>query len=110
MISLKERFPDNDAIWIFSNPKIAQKKAFEFYGPNAILHRSNTKNKKYCIQTPEGKKINFGQMGFFFILHELMMNLKDITTYKGHPRLEAIGNRTNIARIIYHVPFCGNFH
>ena len=64
MISLKERFPDNDAIWIFSNPKIAQKKAFEFYGPNAILHRSNTKNKKYCIETPEGKKINFGQMGY----------------------------------------------
>ena len=64
MISLKERFPDNDAIWIFSNPKIAQKKAFEFYGPNAILHRSNTKNKKYCIQTPEGKIINFGQMGY----------------------------------------------
>ena len=65
MISLKERFPTNDAIWVFSNPKIAQKKAFEFYGPNAILHRSNTKNKKYCIETPEGKKINFGQMGFF---------------------------------------------
>ena len=64
MISLKERFPDNDAIWIFSNPKIAQKKAFEFYGPNAILNRSNTKNKKYCIQTPEGKIINFGQMGY----------------------------------------------
>ena len=64
MISLKERFPDNDAIWVFSNPKIAQKKAFEFYGPNAILHRSNTKNKKYCIETPEGKIINFGQMGY----------------------------------------------
>jgi len=45
MISLKERFPPNDAIWCFSNPKIAQKKAFEFYGPEAILTRSNTKIK-----------------------------------------------------------------
>ena len=65
MISFNKRFPDNDAIWIFSNPKIAQKKAFEFYGPEAILTRSKTKNKKYCIETPEGKIINFGQMGFF---------------------------------------------
>ena len=64
MISFNKRFPKTDAIWIFSNPKIAQDKAFEFYGPNAILHRSNTKNKKYSIQTPEGKIINFGQMGY----------------------------------------------
>ena len=64
MISFKKRFPDNDAIWIYSNPTIAQKKAFELYGPEAILHRSNTKNKKYCIETPEGKIINFGQMGY----------------------------------------------
>jgi hypothetical protein len=64
MISFNKRFPKTDAIWIYSNPKIAQRKAFEFYGPEAILTRSNTKNKKYCIQTPEGKTINFGQMGY----------------------------------------------
>ena len=45
MISFNKRFPKTDAIWIFSNPKIAQDKAFEFYGPEAILHRSNTKIK-----------------------------------------------------------------
>ena len=65
MISFNKRFPKTDAIWIYSNPKIAQDKAFEFYGPEAILTRSNTKNKKYSIKTPEGKIINFGQMGFF---------------------------------------------
>ena len=32
MISLNKRFPKNDAIWIYSNPKIAQQKAFEYYG------------------------------------------------------------------------------
>ena len=56
MISLKERFPDNDAIWIFSNPKIAPKKAFEFYGPNAILHRSNTKIKNILSKHEKVKK------------------------------------------------------
>jgi len=43
MISFNKRFPKTDAIWIYSNPKIAQDKAFEFYGPEAILTRSNTK-------------------------------------------------------------------
>jgi hypothetical protein len=47
MISLNKRFPKTDAIWIYSNPKIAQEKAFELYGPEAILNKSNTKNKRY---------------------------------------------------------------
>ena len=65
MISLNKRFPKTDAIWIFSNPKIAQQKAFDIYGPDAILNRSNTKNKKYYIVSPlENKIINFGQMGY----------------------------------------------
>ena len=64
MISLNKRFPKTDAIWIYSDPKIAQQKAIEYYGPDAILYRSNTKNKKYYIMTPENKLINFGQMGY----------------------------------------------
>ena len=64
MISLNKRFPKTDAIWIYSDPKIAQEKAIEYYGPDAILYRSNTKNKKYYIMTPENKLINFGQMGY----------------------------------------------
>ena len=46
MISLNKRFPKTDAIWVFSNPKIAQQKAFDIYGPQAVLNRSHTKNKK----------------------------------------------------------------
>ena len=64
MISLNKRFPKQDPIWIYSNPKLAQQKAFETLGPEAILNRSKAKNKKYCILSPEGKKINFGQMGY----------------------------------------------
>jgi len=56
MISLKKRFPENDAIWIYSNPTIAQKKAFELYGPEAILHRSNTKNKNIVLKHQKEKK------------------------------------------------------
>ena len=46
MISFNKRFPKTDAIWIYSNPKIAQDKAFGFYGPEAILTRSNTNSRR----------------------------------------------------------------
>jgi hypothetical protein len=66
MISLNKRFPKSDPIWIYSNPKVAQQKAFEMLGPEAILIRSKAKNKKYCIlsPSPDRKRINFGQMGY----------------------------------------------
>ena len=57
MISFNKRFPKTDAIWIFSNPKIAQQKAFDIYGPDAILNRSNTKQILYCIPRKQKNKI-----------------------------------------------------
>lgn len=64
-MSLYERFPREDEIWIYSDPEIAQKNAFKKYGPDAILYRSKAKNKKYSIINPDGKIVNFGQMKFF---------------------------------------------
>lgn len=63
-MSLYDRFPIDDEIWIYSNPVIAQQTAFKKYGSNAILYRSKAKNKKYSIINPNGKIINFGQMGY----------------------------------------------
>jgi len=53
-----------DELLKYSNPTIAQRKAFQFYGPNAILYRSSVKGKKYAIRDPSGKLVNFGQMGY----------------------------------------------
>ena len=47
-----QRFPINDPIWKYSNPNIAQKKAYLLYGNDALLFRSQTKNKKYAIMSP----------------------------------------------------------
>jgi hypothetical protein len=63
-MNFQERFPPDDGIWMFSDPRRAQAKAFEVYGPTAILMRSKTKDKKYSIISPEGKIINFGQMDY----------------------------------------------
>ena len=63
-MSFQERFPDDDKIWLYSNPKEAQRKAFEVLGKSAILYRSNAKNKKYSIIDLEGRIINFGQMEY----------------------------------------------
>jgi hypothetical protein len=63
-MNFQERFPETDEIWMYSNPREAQQKAFQIYGKDAILFRSNAKNKKYYIINPKGHKVNFGQMFF----------------------------------------------
>lgn len=63
-MSFQDRFDKFDAIWDYSNPLEAQKKAFKIYGDKAILYRSKKKDKKYSIVAPDGKIVSFGQMGF----------------------------------------------
>jgi hypothetical protein len=63
-MNFQERFPQDDDIWMYSNPREAQEKAFKIYGKDATLYRSKAKNKKYSILNPQGKIINFGQMGY----------------------------------------------
>ena len=63
-MSFQQRFPENNAIWDYSNPIEAQKKAFQIYGKSAILYRSKAKDKKYSIINPAGKIVNFGQMKY----------------------------------------------
>jgi hypothetical protein len=63
-MSFQERFPEDDDIWMYSNPAEAQRKAFEIYGKSAILYRSNAKNKKYAILDQSNKIVNFGQMEY----------------------------------------------
>jgi hypothetical protein len=63
-MSFQDRFNEYDAIWDYSNPLKAQQKAFKIYGANAILYRSQKKDKKYSIKAPDGKMVSFGQMGF----------------------------------------------
>ena len=47
----------------WSDPEEAQRKAFEFLGPDAILYLSEKKNKKYKIFDPINNKfVHFGQM------------------------------------------------
>jgi hypothetical protein len=63
-MNFDQRFPKDDEIWIYSNPEQAQINAFRIFGKSAILYRSKAKNKKYAIYSPDGKIVNFGQMGY----------------------------------------------
>jgi hypothetical protein len=54
----------NDELYLYSNPIEAQKKAYKYLNNNAILYKSLNKNKKYSIISPDGKIINFGQLGY----------------------------------------------
>ena len=60
-----DKIAKNDTIWNYSNPELAQEKAFEYLGDNAVIYRSDRKNKKYKIYDPENEKwVHFGQMGY----------------------------------------------
>jgi hypothetical protein len=49
----------------YSNPQLAQKRAFEYLGKSAVLYTSATKGKKYDIYDPNLEKwISFGSLGY----------------------------------------------
>ena len=59
------KIPRNNIIWKYSNPKTSQKRAYHFFGKNAILYKSTKKNKKYMIKTPpKGSFVHFGQIPY----------------------------------------------
>ena len=54
-----------DELTKYSNPQLAQKKAFEYLGKSAILYTSATKGKKYDIYDPINRKwVSFGYEDF----------------------------------------------
>jgi hypothetical protein len=49
----------------FSDPRVAQKKAYKYLGKTAKLYPARNAVKKYSIFDPHHKKwINFGQLGY----------------------------------------------
>ena len=65
MQSINKRFNKDDRIWLYSDPREAQKKAYQYLGRGVLLFRSEVKSKKYSVVDPlTNKTINFGQMGY----------------------------------------------
>jgi hypothetical protein len=55
------KVPKKDTLYKVSNPLEVQKKAFELYGKNGIVYKSNNPQKKYQIlNTLTGKWVHFG--------------------------------------------------
>lgn len=69
----------------YSNPEIAQKKAYKYLGKNADIYPSWKEDKKYVIYNPEKNKfIHFGQLGY-----------EDFTKHQDKERRERYLNRTS---------------
>lgn len=66
----KELTPANkiekdDELYLYSNPKTAQKMAYKYLGKTAKLYKSTNPKKKYMILNPNNNKwVHFGQFGF----------------------------------------------
>jgi hypothetical protein len=61
----------NDNLYKISNPKEAQKNAFNYLGPTAILYKSEKLNKKFKILNPNNNKyIHFGSNMEDYLFHQ----------------------------------------
>lgn len=75
-------------IWKYTNPKIAQKKAYKYLGKTAKLYPSRRHQKKYEICDPILKKwVHFGQLGY-----------EDYTKHKNKSRRNNYLKRTSKIR------------
>ena len=55
--------PISDDLYIYSNPKKAQRNAFKYFGKNAILFKSSRTSKKCMIfDVYDDKWVHFGSM------------------------------------------------
>lgn len=70
----------------YSNPKIAQKKAYEYLGVKGTLYRSTRKDKKYMVKDENDKWVHFGAIPY-----------EDYTKHRNKIRRKSYLNRaTNI--------------
>jgi len=53
-----------NALKLFSNYNVAKQKTREYLGDDVKLLISPRKDKKYRVYDPNGKAVDFGQMGF----------------------------------------------
>ena len=55
-----------DSIWKWSNPYLAQRQSYRYFGKKrGTIYRSTRKNKKYQIYDNINKRmVSFGQMGY----------------------------------------------
>jgi hypothetical protein len=58
-----------------SNPAIVKMKAKKLFGSDVKIVESKTKNKKYALIKPDGKRVNFGHIDY-----------KDFTKHKDKKR------------------------
>ena len=73
----------DDELYLYSNPKTAQKMAYNYLGKTAKLYKSTNHKKKYMILNPNNNKwIYFGKMGF-----------EDGTKHKDNIRIIKFKNR-----------------
>lgn len=65
-LTVSYKIPRKDRIWKWSNPLLAQKQGFKYYGKkHGLIYRSTRKNKKYQIYDHiHNRMVSFGQMGY----------------------------------------------
>jgi len=64
-MKIRNKTKFSNRIYLYSNPKIAQMKAYKYLGKTAKLYPAIDQKKKYSIFDKKNNKwINFGQIGY----------------------------------------------
>jgi len=100
------QIPKTDPIWKWSNPRLAQRQSYRYFGKErGTIYRSTRKNKKYQIYDDINKKmVSFGQMEYEdFTKHQSLKRRRNYLIRSGKIRGNWEQNQfsaNNLSRVI----------
>lgn len=105
-ITKASQIPKTDPIWKWSNPLLAQRQSYRYFGKKlGTIYRSTRKNKKYQIyDNINNRMVSFGQMGYEdYTKHRSLKRRSNYLTRSGKIRGDWKRNRfsaNNLSRVI----------
>lgn len=71
-------------IWKWSNPTIVREMADKYLGKDYPVYLSSRIDKKYMIETPDGKLVHFGQMHYLDYTKHQDKQRRDLFRKRNH--------------------------
>jgi hypothetical protein len=92
-------------IFLYSNPRTAQSKAYKYLGRTAKLYPGTAASKKYSIYDKKNNRwVNFGQMGYEdYTKHHDKARRKNYLTRSGKIKGEWNSNRYSANNLARHI-------
>lgn len=88
----------------YSNPTEVYRKARQYLGKTVKISLSSKRDKKYMIQTPDGKMVHFGAMGYEdYTKHKNKTRRKNYLTRSGKIKGDWKKNKYSANNLARHI-------